>query len=144
MNREIKFRMWNNVSESPNMSKYFYDLGQVIPCLMQQICFDAGLFGYNHIGHGSRFEQFTGLLDKNGKEIYEGDIVKAKDFMCVGHQVVENQFVMEPTEVYDDVIDVVTYGEGMYSVGHIPLSVLVDDGQTEVLGNVHQNPELLK
>jgi len=70
--------------------------------------------------------QFTGLLDKNGKEIYEGDIAthrKAGDFDK--KELVTGEIVIEPTR-------------GVV-IGGWPASFDI-----EVIGNIYENPELLK
>ena len=65
MSREIKFRMWND------QGKRFHFGSDAFECLRQQMC---GV--YDHVGrNGAAFEQFTGLTDKNGVEIYEGDVL---------------------------------------------------------------------
>lgn len=80
--------------------------------------------------------QFTGLFDKNGKEIYEGDIVTAsfsKDFKA--------------KIIYDD--DQTSYWleyeqEGfMKPCTQMLLKRLVLNHELEVIGNIHENPELL-
>ena len=109
--REIKFRMWTG-------QRYIYDQNIVFDCMRQQY---SGL--YDHVKlHESDFEQFTGLHDKNGKEIYEGDICR-----------VDCGTYIE--------IDVIKY-EGSGFKFHIENMPPKND--VEVIGNIHENPEIIK
>ena len=77
-------------------------------------------------------EQFTGLKDVNGKEIYEGDIVKS-NYKYAQPNI--SQIIMEDGNSYITGEDLATGNEMLVS-DHI--------GEIEVIGNVHENPELLK
>ena len=74
--------------------------------------------------------QFTGLTDENGKKIFEGDVVKGvRDFSNVNF------------------VGYVVWGNGCFDVQDVKTkSVPAIDlvRKLEVIGNIHDNPELLK
>ena len=102
--------------------------------------------------------QYTGLTDKNGKKIFEGDIIRYAnmyDYNC-------HLESLDCIEAYDNIdfgdiwtVDKVVYGIAvsypafdlnMHNFESNGLSELSESGDYyyEVIGNIHDNPELLK
>ena len=75
------------------------------------------------------FMQFTGLLDKKGKKIYEGDIVRFRDACDYKH-------------TWSGFVD---FADGSFRInGDFIKHYRWIDYEVEVIGNIHENPELLK
>lgn len=133
----IKFRAWDNKNEAylydvQNASDMFsnvkYENGENAD--YDEECFDDFLDNEQYI-----VEQFTGLKDVNGKDIYEGDIVHGYD--------------QEPDRddgyIGSSVTDVVNFKYGAFWIGDSWYKVMVMTPPiVEIIGNVHTNPELLE
>ena len=88
-----------------------------------------------HVVYSDTVGQYTGLTDKNGKKIFEGDIVKAQD------DVFGSPFC-------NGIIGKIIYEEAAFFIetqNIIDSQYLFNECAVyEVIGNIHDNPELLK
>ena len=118
--REIKFRAWNKIS------KTMYG-NSIYNC---KDSFDMQL------KHPQIYElmQYTGLKDKNGVKIYEGDIVSAwSEGICAKGVVtkrVDGLWIIKPSWQNNKLWGICPDKKGFSEV--------------EVIGNIYENPELLE
>lgn len=79
--------------------------------------------------------QSTGLKDKNGQEIFEGDVVRHIDFL-LNNETVNKVYFKDGLFMYDVVVDEYTYD--------VPIGEIIENSIVEVVGNIYQNSELLE
>ncbi len=117
--RKIKFRTWDDITNNL-VNIEFLDMSK---SRCEQTKKVVGYAGYPELRDDflpyQILMQFTGLKDKNGKEIYEGDIVKP--LSITGSNIV------------------VKFKEGMFNIA----SMMKFNYNFEVIGNIYENPELL-
>ena len=83
--------------------------------------------------------QFTGLHDKNGKEIYEGDIIRG--FYSKGEPIIH--YIIYDDEEAGFVAALKGSAKGDFGYGRCDQR-WITECEKEVIGNIHDNPELLK
>lgn len=126
--RDIKFRVWDN--ENKEMLK------------VQELDFESTFYGGRIAIRTDQYNdyfdtedmilmEYTGLKDKNGKEIYEGDIIQYDDIHkgVVEYSEEYAQFILKETGSIADEYE---------ALGEFNIKVF------EILGNIYDNPELLE
>lgn len=149
MSRTIKFRAWyENVMRGKKIGDdivwsktSYYDYDPIID--NKGLC--SVETGWDIQGHEDKndyiLEQYTGLTDKNGREVYEGDIVE--QFVCGIHQ-------FKGKKCGRSTIWQVRWNEKecCFELHYIKGSLfgdsmMSDSDEYEVIGNIHENPKLL-
>ena len=127
--REILFR-GKRLDNGEWVEGYFVNLWLIHYQKHQPIITDNNAVSYDV--DPSTVSQYTGLTDKNGKKIFEGDIVKTDKFS-------------EPNKQYIIKYDLqfgAFIGQDRYNLYFVTFDG--DSGEFEVIGNIHDNPELLE
>ena len=122
--REIKFRAWDNLNKRMITSGIFFN-----NTLMQL-----------KTAPNIELMQYTGLKDKNGKEIYEGDIVEVSyyDYTEEGCELSNHQVVWCNDYPAFDLEPHIDYESNALQY------VLHEYPVCKVIGNLYENPELLE
>ncbi|EAH8607704.1 hypothetical protein I9C86_07130 [Campylobacter jejuni] len=134
--RDFDFRIWDEDNEEFYKNPSIFKIKQIKGPHNVVLSSYSDNERINFEGYDRKFEVelFTRLYDKNGKKVYENDIVKAKN----------------PFNYLEAKISI--HKEGTFYLenksGHYMGSLIYlveDEGYTiEIIGNIHENPELLK
>lgn len=132
MTRQIKFRAWDEENE-----KFFYtDDGHGFEFCLSPIAgnYVTKLTDETLLDSDISWQQFTGIRDKNGKDIYEGDIVKDKDDEAFNSKGLIYQ--IKWNNLYASF--------GLFHQDSCKYSDLILVSEMGIIGNIYENPELLK
>jgi hypothetical protein len=133
--RELKFRAWDEQEKRMLYSTESYDYGNTeFQFIDGELCVVRYSCGWNNFPIAEKAEgikgmmQYTGLKDRNGQEVYEGDIVNNED----------NETAVI---VYDSGSFILQYPDSP-----LDFDSLFDfqDKELEIIGNIYENPELLE
>lgn len=137
--REIKFRAWDkefNIMHYPEDwdNEYMTSSGEVVEKVERTVLYNHTEVIMEVISNERVLMQYTGLKDKNGREIYEGDIVNYEDGEDSFSAIVEwanYGYYFEVEKPFRDSFSL----DDWYDNGSLDV---------EVIGSIHEKPELLE
>ncbi len=122
--RELKFRAWHKeykkmIYQEHGICNFFGDTSPVSD------------YGDDEISEECEIMQFTGLKDKEGNEIYEGDIIEFADHL---HKAVV---------VYDKKFAAYLFESNNLEKKNNPDTAMHWHDDLKIIGNIYENPELI-
>lgn len=150
--RELKFRAWDRVKH-----KMLYGVSPFNAHITDE---NEPLLSLEYSKHDDcEFMQYTGIKDKNGKDVYDGDVIYSSSYFKKkgGKRFVAQKPYRNPIAVIEWDDDSGAFSENQYENGEFQIGGFLfeatgeweslkgtEKNVIEVLGNIHENPELLE
>jgi len=135
--REIKFRVWDKTNKTMKIPVLIDFEMSLVRCLCNS---GLSVRSFDEV----ILLQYTGLKDKNNKEIYEGDIVKVKEKLLKEEPVYDSEtgefMGMDYFEKERERTAIVKWKVDGFHL----ISSQAYEYEIEVIGNIYENPELLQ
>lgn len=126
-----RYRAWDSAKKEMFKDTFaITESGQVVVVEQESVASSPDYIFVQHLV----IMQSTGLFDRNGKEIFEGDIVR--------------QVRTQPTTENETIIGVVTMIEAAWLIMNdceqLASKLWSETDENEIIGNIYENPELLE
>jgi uncharacterized phage protein (TIGR01671 family) len=150
MSRIVKFKAWDNINHC------WLDLWKILFSSSGEVMAVQTLDGEQYGLHQVTPVQYTGLKDKHGKEVYEGDIASVPYVNPIGHLDMTTEsrkatvifedggFKLTDYGDYQDISYWQERGQTKYVPNHGNVTELLPHTKLTIIGNIHANPDLLK
>ncbi|EAI7711204.1 hypothetical protein ISV29_001659 [Campylobacter coli] len=146
--QDFDFRIWNKTKEEflkkePTLIKL--DNERVIAGRISRFYVNTADIADMFIGNGNdlEIELWTGYFDKNGNKIYENDIIKNEPLEEIYHITRDDTYKMFKIEIFSK-----NFNNKIYKRKAEPdisfLKSFKSEKNMEVIGNIHENKELLR
>ena len=127
--REIKYRVWDGEIMHYPDSNFSYELSYTRAGAWQ-LWWNKETCIASQFDDGVHFLEYIGLKDKNGNEIYEGDIVKWEGLGTIPRKVIWDNYKWNVQQFWCSSYD-------------CPGDAFSEEMVFTVIGNIHEKPELL-
>jgi len=145
MSREIKFRAWHKENKQMVCPDNILIDGDWIRIDFEDNAYpDGSASWYMDNEDGNEIMQYTGLKDKNGEEIYEGDIVKWDDRSNGKYWRVAIVKINPDIQFETFHCKTIPNSESTHTYHYGSFIYTDTENHLEVIGNIYENPKLLK
>ena len=143
MNYRFKFRVWD-IKQQKYRQKTHHEADTCLNCLTGKVLFGEGIEIYGEEDDKDVIlEQCTGLKDKNGKLIYENDVLEVSVFDKNNYSSKKKTRWSVEYKIFNNNIGFMVYGINRRWHALMTSNMLYN-AEAVVIGNIHENADLLE